>query len=248
MADYLSGIFSVIKKELKDSFNSPFIYIIGGLFSLLIGWLFFNYVIAAKDLTSLNITNAVLAPVFGNINLFFLFLAPLLTMGLITEERKNHTLELLFLSKLTSMQIVLAKFVAAVISVMFLLFFTLIFPSIIAISGYSDWGIVISTYLGFMFSTMCYLSVGLFASSLTDNQIVAAFLGFSILIFFMLLAVSANATNNWMLAQIAQYFSIAVHFETFVRGEVRSYDVIYFLSFIGFFLWLTKESLESRKW
>ena len=248
MVWYIKGTLVLFKKDLMDAFNSPFIYIIASLFSLIIGWLFFNYVIAAKDLTSLSITNAVLAPVFGNINLFFIFLSPMLTMGLLTQERKNHTLELLLLSKLNSSQIVIGKFLAGISMAWFLLLLTIIFPVMIGLTGHGDLGMIISTYVGFSFTLMCFISVGLFASSLTDNPIVAAFMGFAFLMLVMLLAVSLNATNNWMLGEIAQYLSIAHHFESFVRGEIRSYDIVYFLSFTGFFLWLTKESLETRKW
>jgi len=245
---YIKGTVVLFKKDLFDAFISPFIYIISTLFSLIIGWLFFNYVVVAKDLTSLNITNAVLSPVFGNINLLFVFLSPMLTMGLLTQERKNHTLELLLLSRLNTSQIVIGKFLAGICMAWFLLLLTVIFPAMIWLTGHGDIGMIITTYVGFSFTLMCFISVGLFASSLTDNPIVAAFVGFAFLMLVMLLAVSLNATNNWMLGEIAQYLSIAYHFESFVRGEIRSYDIVYFLSFTGFFLWLTKESLETRKW
>ncbi|MCK5072317.1 MAG: ABC transporter permease subunit [Bacteriovoracaceae bacterium] len=235
-------------KEIKDVFQGPLIYILTGTFCLLIGWLFFNYLLGAGRLTSLNMTSAVIVPIFGNMNFMFLFLAPMLTMRLIAGEKKAHTIELLFISNLNHFQIIVAKFMASLCMVLFMLLFTVVFPVILHLSGYSDWGTVGSAYLGMILSIMCYLSVGMFTSSLTENQIVAAFTSFGILMGLMLLVVSVNATNNWMLGNIVQYLSIPVHYESFVRGAIRSYDFVYFFSFIGFFLWLTDRSLESRNW
>lgn len=240
--------FVLVRKELKDAFSSPLIYILSGLFSLIMGWLFFNYLIASKELTEQSLTASVLINIFGNMNFIFIFLAPLLTMKSIAEEKKQHTLELLLTSRLSHLHIVLAKLISSFCLACFMLSFTLVFPIILAFSGYSHWGVVFTSYMGIMMCVWCYLSVGLFASSLTENQIVSAILGFTILLGLMLFVLTANASDNAILSQLLQYFSLSMHYESFVKGAVKSFDVFYFISFSGFFVYLTHLSLDSRRW
>ncbi len=245
---YLKKIGILVKKELGDAFFSPLIYILSGLFCFMMGWLFFNYLLQAKTLTTATMTQAVITPIFGNMNFIFVFLCPLLTMRSFAEERKQSTLDLLLRSELSEMQIILAKFISNLVMVLFMISFTLVFPIILALSGYSDWGVVGSSYLGVLLSIMAYIAVGLFCSSLTDNQIVASLLTFCILLGSMLMVITVNATNNYLLALIVQYMTVPFHYEGFVKGLFRSYSFIYFASFIGFFFLLTLKSLQSRKW
>lgn len=245
---YMQKILILVKKELKDSFLSPLIYILTGLFCFMMGWLFFNYLLQAKNLTSATMTQAVITPIFGNINFIFVFLCPLITMRSFAEERKQATLDLLLRSELSEMQIIIGKFISNMVLVFFMLSFTLVFPTILAFSGYSDWGVVGSSYLGIILSVMAYLSVGLFCSSLTDNQIVASLLTFCILLGSMLMVISANATDNYLLALIIQYMTIPFHYEGFVKGVLRSYSLVYFISYLCFFFLLTLKSLQARKW
>lgn len=246
----MKGAIILCQKELKDSFSGPLVYILTALFSCLIGWLFFNYLVASghRDLTTVSLTNSVLAPTFGNMNFVFLFLAPLMTMRLFAEERKMNTLDFLFLSKLTTSEIIIGKFLACLLMGLFMLATTLIFPIVLAMSGYSDWGTVATSYLGIIFSMMAYLSVGLFASSLTENQIISAVISFCLLMAIMLLVITAQVTHNEIVAQIFQYISTPYHFESFVRGSIRSFNLVYFFTFVGFFFYGTYLSLESRKW
>lgn len=245
---YMQKIIVLIKKELKDSFLSPLIYILTGLFCFMMGWLFFNYLLQAKTLTTATMTQAVITPIFGNINFIFVFLCPLITMRSFAEERKQSTLDLLLRSELSEMQIIIGKFISNLVLVFFMISFTFIFPVILAFSGYSDWGVVGSSYLGVLLSVMAYLSVGLFCSSLTDNQIVASLLTFCILLGSMLLVISANATDNYLLALLIQYTTVPFHYEGFTKGLLRSYSLVYFISYISFYFLLTKMSLQSRKW
>jgi ABC-2 type transport system permease protein len=239
---------AILKKELKDVFGAPLIYILTGLFCFMMGWLFFNYLQQTKELSTANIGQAVITPLFGNINFIFLFLVPLITMRSFAEEQKQHTLDLLLSSKLTLLQIVWGKFLAHFFMICFMLIFTVIFPLILSFSGYSDWGVIFTSYLGVLLSVMGYLAVGLFCSSITDNQIVAALLTFCFLLGSMLLVITTNATNNYIFALMIQYLTIPFHYEGFSKGMIRSYSFVYFSSYIGFFLMLTIKSLQSRKW
>lgn len=245
---WYSGIWILYRKEVKDSFFSPMLYILASLFCAIIGWLFFNYLVLSKNLTSSTLTQSVLYPIFGNMNFIFLFMAPLLTMRCFAEERKLNTLDLLFHSRLSNLQIILAKLFASFSSVLFILSFTIIFPIVLAMSGYSDWAVVGTGYLGLLLSVLSYLSVGLFASSLTENQVVAALVSFCLLLCSMLLVMSANASENYILGQALSYLSIPFHFESFIRGAMKSYSFVYFASLLSFFTYITSESLESRNW
>lgn len=243
-----SGLWILYKKEVKDYFLSPMLYILTALFCAIIGWLFFNYIVLSKDATTSSLTQAVLLPIFGNMNFIFLFMAPLLTMRCFAEEKKLNTLDLLFHSRLDNVQIILGKLLASFTAAFFMLSFTFVFPIVLSVSGYSDWAVVGTAYLGLFLSVLSYLSVGLFASSLTENQVVAALVGFCILLCSMLLVMSANATQNYLLGQILSYLSVPFHFEAFARGAIKSYSFIYFGSLIGFFVFITRETLESRNW
>jgi len=245
---YIKGIRILVVKELKDNFYSPVVYILSALFCLSMGWLFFNYLYASKELTNQTLTQSILMPIFGNMNYIFLFLAPILTMRSFTEEKKLHTMELLLTSRLNHFQIIVAKLISNFLLAAFMISLTLIFPIILSISGYDQWSIVFSSYMGILLSILCYLSVGLFASAMSDNFVVAALLGFSILLGIMLLALTGNATQNILVAQMVQYVAIPYHFKDFVMGGIRSYNFVYIVSFIGFFIYLTHIKLESRKW
>ena len=244
----ISRIKILVKKELKDSFSSPLIYVLTGLFCFMMGWLFFNYLVQAKTLTSATMTQAVITPIFGNMNFIFVFLCPLITMRSFAEERKQFTLDLLLRSELSEIEIIIGKFISNLILVFFMLSFTFVFPLILAFSGYSDWGVVLTSYAGVFLSIAAYLSVGLFCSSLTDNQIVASLLTFCVLLGSMLLVVTVNATNNYILALLVQYLTIPFHYEGFTRGTLQLYSCIYFASYLFFFFLLTQKSLQSRKW
>lgn len=248
IGDRLEGIKILTVKELKDQFSSPMVYILGGLFSALIGWLFFNYLVASKELTNQTLAQSILMPLFGNMNFMFLFLAPLITMRSFSEEKKMATLELLLTSRLSHFEIITAKIAANFLVATFMVSLTLLFPIVLSFSGYSHWELVTSSYAGLLLSILCYVSVGCFASSLTENMMVSAILGFCILLGLMLFSISGNATNNVVLGQFLRYFAIPFHFESFVRGGIKSFNFLYLLSFMGFFTYLTHISLESRKW
>lgn len=244
----MKAIYCIWKKEMKEALASPLSYILMGLFAGLIGWLFFNYLLATKEPTESMLMSHVLVPTFGNMNFIFLFLAPLLTMKSFAEEKKLGTLDLLLMSKFSGLSIILGKLTSVLTLTLLMLALTFIFPIILGMSGLSEWGSILSAYAGLILSVTCYLSVGVFASSLTDNMIISAVLSFCILLGLMLLVFTANVTDNYLLGLIFQYGSTPFHYEGFVNGSIKSYNLVYFLSFIGFFIFLTRISIEARRW
>jgi len=244
----MSPMLRLMKKELRDHFQSPLTYVLCALFTFMTGWLFFNYIVQSKEFTNQTLSSSVVMPIFGNINFIFLFLAPLLTMKSFSEEWKNHTMDLLLTSRLKLHHIILGKFFSLTFVAFFLISFTLLFPIILYLAGYQDLGVIATSYLGVGLSVMAYVIVGMFTSSLTDNQIFAAVMSFCILLSSMLLVISVQATQNQILGQLVQYSAIAFHYESFVKGVIKSYNLVYFFSFIFFFFLMIKISLQSRKW
>ena len=244
----MERIWILFKKEFKEIFLSPFIYLVAGPFCLLTGWLFFNLLLSSNQFTDKTMGTTVLIPLFGNINFIFIFLTPLLTMRSLSEEKKKHTIELLLTSRLSHLQIILGKFLALFSMVIFLLLLSLIFPITLAKLGYQNWPLVVGGYGGILLSGAAYLSLGMWSSSLTKNQAVSAVFTFCLLLGLALLTLTGNATNNFMVAQILHYLSIVYHFESFLRGGISSHNFVFFFSFISFFLYLTNLGLEARKW
>ncbi len=244
----MRAILGLTQKELKEQFNSPMIYVLTGLFCLLTGWLFFNYLATSRAVEDVTITSSVVMPILGNINFIFLLLVPLITMKSFAEEKKLNTIELLLLSKLSHIQIIAGKFLSSLFTCLFMIMFSLVFPIVLVLSGYQDWGILITGYLGLILSVSCFVAVGIFCSSLTNNQVFSALLTFCILMGITLLVLVANVSYNFMVSQILQYFSVSFHFEGFIKGVIKSYDLIYFITFVTFFLFMTERSLDSRNW
>ena len=238
-------MYTLFKKEISGFFSSLTGYIVIIVFLIING--LFMWIFPGVN-NVLDSGYASLDSLFSIAPWVFLFLAPAVTMRMFSDEKKTGTIELLLTRPLSDFQIIFAKFMAALFGVLFMLSLTVLFPTILAVSGYSDWGSVSASYAGLIFSIMCYLSVGLFTSSLTDNQIIAAISGFCILLLMMLMVLTANATDNFIIGQIFQYLSIAAHYEGFVRGTIKSYDLIYYASFVGFAFFLTNKSLDSRNW
>lgn len=238
----------VTMKEIKSIVTRPLFFIVMALYMLLSGWLFFNYLAASKDVTTLSIEMSVLKPLFGNMNFVFLFLIPILTMRSFSEERKDKTLELLLSSRLGKEQIILGKFLALFFILLLFVMVLAIYPFMLSLSGFENWSIVLSGLLGLLLTGSCYIFAGLFFSSLTDNQIISALLSYVFLFFCMLLIFSAQSTENVIVAQMLQYLSFLFHFEQFASGLVPSYSFVFYTSFFGLFGCATYYSLKQREW
>ncbi|MBF0205973.1 MAG: ABC transporter permease subunit [Oligoflexia bacterium] len=238
----------LLKKELYSYFTSPLPYLLACIFIFLLGWNFFHSLVTSKEDQMVSLSNSVIIPIFGNINFLFLFIAPLLTMRSFAEEKRDQTIELLFTSSLTDLEIIVAKYLAVISVTLFILLFTTIFPIILALSGYNDWPIIFSNYLGTIINIACYLAVGILISSCTQNQILSALISFALLVFLLLLAHSSNIISNFSLGQMVAYLSLSNHLWAFSAGAINSSDLIYYFSFIIFIIFLTHRSLSRRKW
>jgi len=172
---------------------------------------------------------------------------PAITMRLLSEEKKSGTIELLTTKPLHDAEIVLGKFLAAWMLIGVALLLTLVYYFTIAALGKIDHGPVVGGYLGLMLMAGVYVAIGLLASSLTENQVIAFIIGFVfVLILFMLDKVLIYIPDAF--ASIVEFLGIDYHFGNIARGVIDSRDLIYFVSLLGFMLYLTVVSLGRRKW
>ncbi|HEX8229184.1 MAG TPA: ABC transporter permease [Chloroflexia bacterium] len=229
----------VAGKELRSYFVSPMAYIIVA-FWLVITGLFFTASATSGDASMRN--------VFGVLPILLLLVSPALTMRLLAEESRTGTLELLLTAPVKDWSVVIGKFLGALGLYAAMMFLTILYPLILALfRGNPDWGPIWSGYLGVLLLGMAFLSVGLFASSLTSNQILSAVIALAILlVLFIITVLTSNVAPN--VAAVLAKISIGDRYDPFVRGIVDLTDVIYFLSFTGAVLFITVQIVEARRY
>ncbi len=237
---------SIFKKEINSFFSSLIGYIVIGVFLLFMGafmWVFPDYSI-------LNYGFATLHQLFDFAPWIFCFLIPAITMRSFAEETQSGTIELLATRPITDIQIILGKFFANWLLVIIALIPTLLYYYTVhqlgAPVGNIDAGEVAGSYLGLIFLAGSFVAIGLFSSSLTNNQIVAFVLGIFLCFFFYMAFdfLSTLSSNDHFI----ELFGINYHYNLLSRGAVDSRDVIYFVTFITGFIFFTKTALERRNW
>jgi len=254
--------YAIFNRELKSYFSSPIAYVVIGLF-LLIAGIFFYLIVSnfvqicmRADMQAqyyrmappkLNVNMMAIRPIFHNISLFALFFLPLVTMRLYSDEKKSGTIELLMTSPVTNLQSILGKFSAGAVLFLIMLAFTLIYVLLLYIYGNPELGPILVGYLGLLLLGLCYISFGVFFSSLTDNQIIAAVSTVAFILFFWAIGWVSGFVSPSLGNTLSQ-FSLIEHFEDFAKGVLDTKHVIYYVSFIGMGLFLSFVSIESARW
>jgi gliding motility-associated transport system permease protein len=237
----MNSIFVIAKRELKSFFDSLVAYVLLVAFLGISG--FFTWLFGANIFF---IGQATLQPFFSIAYFTLFFFIPALTMRMIAEEKRSGTLELLLTKPVSDWNVVMGKFLAAIILIVIAIALTLPYYITVWILGPIDHGAVWTGYLGLILMSMTYIAIGLFASSITNNQIVAfllaLFIGVFLLIIFNVLANSFTGTTG----QLLSYLSLSTHFDSISRGVIDSRDVLYFLSITIFALVLAESSLTKR--
>ena len=248
----MNNAFTIGWRELRVYFGSPIAYVITTVFLLVTGFLFIDSLTGAFREASLRgfFIGETLGGLLGetiNATFFVLLLGPALTMRLLAEETKMGTIELLLTAPIRDFEVVLGKFMAAFVIVLLLLALTLYYPLLLALFSNPDPGPIVSGYFGLILLGGFFLSVGLFASSLTTNQIVSMVLGLAFLILFWFLDKAADIFRGTP-ASILEFVSPRTHFNEFARGIIDTESVIYLLALTAIFLFFTVRSVESRRW
>ncbi len=234
----MRNIFTIFKKEVRSYFNSPAAYIVVTFFLLFTGYFF------GTNLFLMNQAN--LRTAFGIIPLVFIFFMPAITMRLIAEEKKTGTIELLVTYPIKDSEIIVGKFLSALMLLAVALVFTWFYVVSVSLLGNLDGGQVIGGYFGLLLMGAAYLSIGMFASAITENQIVA-FIVALVIIFVFFLMDKILFFIPASLVSIFQYLSIDYHFENISRGVIDTRDLLYYFSVIFFSLLLASHALSRRK-
>jgi ABC-2 type transport system permease protein len=235
----MQNILTIFKKELAGYFNSAIAYIVIIVFLGITGWFFTSTLFLAGVVS--------MRSVFEVLPLLFVFFVPAITMRTISEEKKTGTIELLLTRPITDMEIVLGKYLSALCLTVFALLPTLLYVISLTFIGKVDFGAIIGSYIGLVFMCGIYIGIGVFCSSLTENQIVSAVLT-TVIMFALFMLNKVLIFLPVPLASVLEYISIDYHFSSIARGVLDSRDLIYYISGILITLLLTRTSLESRKW
>jgi ABC-2 type transport system permease protein len=236
----MGTIWPIFKREFKGYFRSPIAYIFISVFLIISGWVFFQ--------TFFVLDYASMRNYFDILPLLFLFFVPLVTMRMWAEERKIGTMEVLMTLPVRDHEAVLGKYLAGVAFLAVTLALTLPIPLTTIILGDPDMGVILSGYVGALLMGAAYLAMGIFVSSLTSSQIVAAIIGWLLCLIFYFIGndfVTFNAPR--FLVPICEYLGLGNHFDSIGRGVLDLRDLVYYLSVIVFFLFLNVRVIETRK-
>jgi len=254
----MKNIWAIFKKEIKTYFTSPIAYVVITVFLVLIGFFFYSLIwwfnsqslqMAQNPYSyqQLNINQMVYSPLFQNMSIILLLMIPLLTMRLFSEEKKSNTDELLYTCPISINQIILGKYFASLFVLLAMLLLTGILSIFTFAYGNPELVPILNGYLGLFLMGAAFIAVGIFFSSLTENQIVAAVLTFgTLLLFWILNWASYSAGGIWK--SVLNYLSFIQHFDDMTRGILDTTDLVYYLSFIFLGLFLTHSVIQSRRW
>ena len=248
----------IAKRDLGSFFNSPIFYVVTTVFLIITSFIFFNILnffsfqsFQARQLQAmgmnLNLNEMVIEPTLQNMSVILLMIIPIITMRSFADEKKMKTFRLLLSSPVHLREIIIGKFLACMIVVAVMILVSSYSVGFLFLLGEPEPGPVVTGYLGVLLMAGCFVSVGIFASSLTDNQIVAAVLTFGFSLFMWVIGWGAQAAGSTT-GQVLQYLSIVDHLDRFLKGLVDTSDLVYYLSFILFSLFLCHRVLDSNRW
>jgi ABC-2 type transport system permease protein len=254
----MNNVMAIAHKELKGYFASPVAYVVIGFSAILFGWFFINLLYyfdraalqagaGFEGPQAVNVNEMLISPLFLNVSVILLFTLPLITMRTYAEEKRSGTIELLLTSPLTDFQIVTGKFLGSLVLYAAMLAVTLVHMGFLFAFGNPEWRPIATGYLGLLLMGGCFLSLGLFISSLTKNQIIAGMVTFAVFLLFWVINWIASFTGPTM-QTVLNYLSITEHLNDFARGVIDTKHLVYYASFIAFSLFLTVRAVDSERW
>ena len=264
----MTPFLGVLRKELKITFTTPVAYSVFFLFSVVASALFWlkltDYEATVQKtqhmddlelLGQLNFTDLILSPLFANVLFIFVIIVPILTMRTFAEEKRQRTMELLMTTPIEPWQVVLAKYLAMLVTVGCIVGLMLIYPVILHVFGSNsmvgqsvvDWPTTLLGIFGTFLAAAMFAAVGLFFSSTTENQVVAAVVS-ALVLFLMLMLARAGAELPGWPGDVVTFLAPTSHILTFSRGLFDLQDTLYYVSVAGFFLFFTQRAFESQRW
>jgi ABC-2 type transport system permease protein len=252
----MSNILAIAQKELRSYFASPIAYVIIGFFALVFGYFYIVSINIFLQATmqmgipgqgQININAMAIRPLLQNVSVVALFVLPLITMRTYSEEKRSGTIELLLTSPLTDFQIIMGKFAGAVALYGLMLAATLPHIAVLFIYGNPEWKPIVTGYAGLLLMGASFISMGLWISSLTKNQIVAGMITFAMFLLLWTINWAMDSAGPSM-QKVLTAVSITDNFDDFSKGVIALRHVVYYISFITFGLFLTAKSVDSERW
>jgi len=255
----MRNIVAVAGKELRAYFHSPIAYLVLAIYSVLCGFFFysltatfvvesFRFQMSEGGAPPLSLNEMIIRPLFAGILtiILALFLMPLISMRLYAEEKRTGTIELLLTSPLTDLEIILGKFFGALALYLVMVLMTFLYIGLLFMYGNPDAKPLIANAIGFILFGAALLALGMWISTFTKNQIIAAVVSASV---FLLLYVLdwTSAYSSSAVGRVLSYLSLPTHFDNFTKGVIDSGDLVYYLSVIVLGIFLTARSVEALK-
>ncbi len=246
----------IFRKELKSYFTSSMFYLLAFVFTVFLSARFLPSMFTFAQKASMpaamggggNIHMGVFMVHLNLVYLIMLFLTPLITMRLFSEEKKEKTMDLLLTAPITSVEIVIGKFLASWVVISTLLFLALLYPLSIGLITSFDYGPLAGSYLGMFLMMGVNCAIGLFASSLTASSIMAAFLGVLMILGVMLAGSLSGSMTHPFWSSLVEQLSMVLHIQDFFNGVIEISGIIFFVSTICIFCFLTQRVVESSRW
>jgi len=253
----MRNVWIICQKELRTYFVSPIAYILLGIFAVVFGFFFWNavgyFVYAGMEaqmrggMFPMNVNEQVIRPLVSNVSVIGLFLIPMITMRLFAEEKRTETIELLATSPVRDLEVILGKWLAAMILYAAMLLLTALNFAWLFRFGNPDWKPLAIAYLGLLLQAGALLAIGTFLSTLTRNQIVAGAVTFGVCLLLWVLEWVSDY-NSTPVARVLAYLSVLSHFESFAKGLLSVKDAVFYVTGIFLALFLTARSIESLRW
>jgi len=245
----MRNVWTIARREYKQFFISPVAYVVAFFFMLLLGWFFYralgDAIIQATYQSYAPTVQIIISPMVT----LFLFVMPAITMRSIAEETRMGTLELLLTAPVKDWELVVGKWLGAFLFILSMLAVTLIFPIVLyfLVTPGIDLFILLTGYLGLVLMVASLLAIGVFISSLFNNQLVVFLVNLAIVLVFWLVRPASNTTGG-LLDQVLNYLNLVDHYLTFYRGTINLSDIVYYLSLTSLALLLGTVSVEIRRW
>jgi len=256
----MSNIAHIAGRELKSYLSSPWTYAVLAAAVFILGFIFAGQIAWFSEVSQrpagggyygtahYNLHTDVMDPFIMACGFILIFLVPVLTMHLIAGERRHRSIELLLTSPVSSWEVVLGKFLGAMGLMIVLLALLMYVPAVLYIFGEPDTSVMLTSLLGAVLLIACYVSVGIAASSLSENMIVSAILGITLLLLVWVIEIGTLVTSTEWIKSTLEAMSLVRHVENFTRGVIDTRDVVFMLSFCVLFLFIGQQRIESLRW
>jgi ABC-2 type transport system permease protein len=256
----MSGTLTIFKKEMKGFYLNPTFYMMCFLVSVIFSWVYpiqlnlfaqllANYVMQAGVPTQqLNIHYGVFLRQLSYLNLLLIFIVPALTMKLFAEEKKLHTFDLLLTSPVTSLQIVMGKYLAALGAVAGIVFLAFLYPAATSTLAKINWIPLIIAFVGIFLVGAVYAAMNLFCSALTEQSLIAYAMSVILNVSIWFIGIGAEVVDSEAGRKIFEHISLSTHLSNIVEGTIRTSGLVFLFSIIGLFCFLAERVVESARW